>query len=163
MSKTLVVIRTETSSGQLTGRGLWIWCPGCRSAHRPRVANEDGSQPATGPYWDWNGRTDGGFTISPSLLCYSSAHLCPEEYEHYTLCNDGKGCDKVNGHAILNENWRDTDERVLGHNKPHVIEPAWGNCHSFIREGQWQFLGDCEHKLAGQTVPMVPVPDWMVR
>lgn len=30
-------------------------------------------------------------------------------------------------------------------------------CHSFIRDGQWQFLNDCTHELAGKTVPMVPV------
>jgi hypothetical protein len=32
-------------------------------------------------------------------------------------------------------------------------------CHSFIRDGQWQFLGDCTHHLAGQTVPMLPWSD----
>lgn len=32
-------------------------------------------------------------------------------------------------------------------------------CHSFIRDGQWQFLGDCTHDLAGKTVPMVEVND----
>jgi hypothetical protein len=35
-------------------------------------------------------------------------------------------------------------------------------CHSFLRNGQWQFLGDCTHALAGQTVAMVPLPDWVV-
>lgn len=30
-------------------------------------------------------------------------------------------------------------------------------CHSFVKAGQIQFLGDCTHKLAGQTVPL---PDW---
>jgi hypothetical protein len=30
-------------------------------------------------------------------------------------------------------------------------------CHSFIRDGQWQFLSDCTHALAGQTVD---IPDW---
>jgi hypothetical protein len=34
-------------------------------------------------------------------------------------------------------------------------------CHSFLRDGQWQFLGDSTHSLAGQTVPMVPLPDWV--
>lgn len=34
-------------------------------------------------------------------------------------------------------------------------------CHSFIRGGQWQFLGDCDHALAGQTVPLEPLPDWL--
>jgi len=35
-------------------------------------------------------------------------------------------------------------------------------CHSFVRDGQWQFLTDSTHQLAGQTVPMVPVPDWLI-
>lgn len=36
-------------------------------------------------------------------------------------------------------------------------------CHSFLRNGQWQFLADCTHELANQTVPMLPLPDWVVR
>jgi Family of unknown function (DUF6527) len=36
-------------------------------------------------------------------------------------------------------------------------------CHSFLRDGQWQFLGDCTHALAGQTVPMLPLPAWVTR
>lgn len=31
-------------------------------------------------------------------------------------------------------------------------------CHSFVREAQIQFLGDCTHPLAGQTVPLPPFP-----
>lgn len=31
-------------------------------------------------------------------------------------------------------------------------------CHSFIRNGQWEFLGDCTHKLANKTVPLEPFP-----
>jgi len=34
-------------------------------------------------------------------------------------------------------------------------------CHSFVRAGRWEFLADCTHALAGQTVPMVPLPDWL--
>lgn len=30
-------------------------------------------------------------------------------------------------------------------------------CHSFVRDGRIQFLGDCTHRLAGQTVPLEPV------
>lgn len=30
-------------------------------------------------------------------------------------------------------------------------------CHSFIKLGKIQFLGDCTHSLAGQTVE---IPDW---
>lgn len=31
-------------------------------------------------------------------------------------------------------------------------------CHSFVANGQIQFLGDCTHALAGQTVPIPPWP-----
>lgn len=27
-------------------------------------------------------------------------------------------------------------------------------CHSFIRDGQWQFCADSKHALAGKTVPL---------
>lgn len=33
----------------------------------------------------------------------------------------------------------------------------WGDgrvCHSFVKDGRIQFLADCTHKLAGQTVPL---------
>jgi hypothetical protein len=35
-------------------------------------------------------------------------------------------------------------------------------CHSFVVEGQMQFLGDCTHALANQTVPIPawPIADW---
>ena len=32
-----------------------------------------------------------------------------------------------------------------------------GRCHSFIRNGMIEFLGDCTHSLAGATVPL---PEW---
>lgn len=31
-------------------------------------------------------------------------------------------------------------------------------CHSFVTDGQMQFLDDCTHALAGQTVPIPPWP-----
>jgi hypothetical protein len=33
---------------------------------------------------------------------------------------------------------------------------ACGVCHSFITDGRIQFLGDCTHHLAGQTVDLPP-------
>jgi hypothetical protein len=30
-------------------------------------------------------------------------------------------------------------------------------CHSFIRDGKIEYLGDCTHELKGQTVE---IPDW---
>ena len=32
-------------------------------------------------------------------------------------------------------------------------------CHSFVRAGRWEFLGDSTHALAGQTVDCVPIPE----
>lgn len=32
-------------------------------------------------------------------------------------------------------------------------------CHSFVVDGQIQFLADCTHGLAGQTVPLPPWSD----
>ncbi len=30
-------------------------------------------------------------------------------------------------------------------------------CHSFVKDGKIQFLGDCDHSLKGQTVE---IPEW---
>jgi hypothetical protein len=35
-------------------------------------------------------------------------------------------------------------------------------CHSFVRAGRWEFLGDCTHELAGQTVPLPELPEWLL-
>lgn len=32
-------------------------------------------------------------------------------------------------------------------------------CHSFVTDGRIQFLGDCTHELAGQTVGLEPDED----
>jgi hypothetical protein len=34
-------------------------------------------------------------------------------------------------------------------------------CHSYLREGRLQFLGDCSHDMAGQTVELGELPDWI--
>lgn len=31
-------------------------------------------------------------------------------------------------------------------------------CHSFLRNGRWEFLADSTHEFAGQTVDMYPMP-----
>lgn len=36
-------------------------------------------------------------------------------------------------------------------------------CHSFITDGQWKFLTDSTHHLAGKTVPMVSLPKWLAK
>ena len=47
-----------------------------------------------------------------------------------------------------------TDEehsRIMAGEK---ITPVPTVCHSFVRNGQIEFLADCTHELAGQTVPL---------
>ncbi|WP_335928830.1 DUF6527 family protein [Vibrio parahaemolyticus] len=39
----------------------------------------------------------------------------------------------------------------------NLSNPSAPRCHSFISNGQWQFLSDCTHELKGQTVPMIEV------
>lgn len=36
-------------------------------------------------------------------------------------------------------------------------------CHLFLERGSLKFLSDCTHKLAGQTVKLPPLPEWMRR
>lgn len=43
---------------------------------------------------------------------------------------------------------------------PGVQPGGTTRCHSFVRAGRWEFLSDCTHPLAGQTVPVVPLPDY---
>lgn len=38
-----------------------------------------------------------------------------------------------------------------------------GNCHSFLKEGVFDFLSDCDHILAGTIVEMPDLPDWLLR
>lgn len=44
--------------------------------------------------------------------------------------------------------------RVRAHNNYRHRDTI---CHSFVKDGMIQFLGDCTHKLAGQTVEL---PEW---
>jgi hypothetical protein len=148
------------------GRGCWVWCPGCQASHVFDVVGEDGSRPQKA-CWDWDGNMERP-TFSPSLLAYNSVHLCPPDYAHYAACPDPGNCGE-RGHVVLDPATLKPvkvgaeGETVLGHSNPHAVEPAWGNCHSFLRNGRWEFLGDSQHALAGQTVDMVPLPDWLVR
>jgi hypothetical protein len=52
-----------------------------------------------------------------------------------------------------------------GFHKPthHVAPGDPTRCHSFVKQGRWEFLDDCTHHLTGQTAPMVPLPAWLER
>jgi hypothetical protein len=40
---------------------------------------------------------------------------------------------------------------------PHPCKTTPSVCHSFVKDGKIEFLGDCTHSLAGQTVD---IPEW---
>lgn len=43
---------------------------------------------------------------------------------------------------------------------PHYnAHAASSRCHSFVRDGKIEFLGDCTHALKGQTVDLPDFPD----
>lgn len=48
---------------------------------------------------------------------------------------------------------------ILVNGHPQYRHPTEPRCHSFVKEGRIQFLSDCEHPLAGQTVDLPPYPD----
>jgi hypothetical protein len=133
-----------------------LWCPGCEQQHGPRSRLPETKGELLAPFWDYDGN-EAIPTFSPSLLVYRTIDLCSPEHEHWRVCPEPDSCGAT-GHAVLID---DGGSEVLGHHNGHVAER--GNCHSFIRNGQWEFLGDCAHKLAGQTVPLPPLPDWLCR
>jgi len=66
---------------------------------------------------------------------------------------EGTGCWTWNG---------STDAPTL---RPSVLTEGYSEksngpfrCHSWINDGAAQFLGDCSHDLANQTVPLMDVP-----
>lgn len=80
------------------------------------------------PVWGFNGNEEKP-TFTPSLLCRSPRHVPPVTPE--------------NLEEYKRNPWEQT--RV-----EHV-------CHTFITDGKIQFLTDCTHELAGQTVD---IPTW---
>ena len=109
---------------------LLFWCAGCGEHHAVRVGPS--TFRANAPVWGWNGDYDRP-TFTPSVLIQTG---------HY------------NPHAAGQPCWCTYKERV-------GREPAFACkvCHSFVTDGQIQYLGDSTHALAGQTVPLEVKPE----
>ena len=91
---------------------------------------------------------------------------------HCPGCNDphgikvGPGGWTWNGNAelptftpsvlVTGTEWLTDDEHARLMRGEHV-EPTPKVCHSFVTDGRMQFLSDCTHALAGQTVA---IPNW---
>lgn len=151
MPNPVMIVRHLTDQADRPlGRNCYTWCPGCDGLHPFRIVNEDGTPPADGHHtWDWDGNLEAP-SFNPSLLVYSSVHLCDPK-PHYEVCTLGDACEAI-GHYVS----PDGPAHVIG--CPDGA-PGWGNCHSFLRAGVWDFLGDSTaHQLRGHH-PMVPLPD----
>lgn len=82
---------------------------------------------------------------------------------HYLWC---PGCEDVHAIDVVGSRaWQWDGDAEAPTYSPSLLT-SYGSvagqprlCHSFIVAGQWQFLGDSTHALAGQTVPMVPYPE----
>ena len=91
-------------------------------------AHQVGVGDGEGPRWGYNGNADAP-TFTPSVLVRSG---------HFVPGQEGKSC------------W-------CKYNADHPDKPApfkCSVCHSFVTDGRIQFLGDCTHHLAGQTVDL---------
>lgn len=110
------------------GGRLVWWCPGCDEAHAIQTGE------GQGPRWSWNGDAERP-TFTPSVLVRSGHHADGTDPSTCFICQECR------------ENPSD-DHRGF---KCYV-------CHSFVVDGAMQFLGDCTHALAGQTVPIPPWP-----
>ncbi len=68
------------------------------------------------------------------------------------------GCDE---HHWIDDSWAITGPEDKPTFSPSVLCAGFSahsierTCHSFIREGMIEYLSDCTHSLAGQTVQMV--------
>lgn len=84
--------------------------------------------------WTFNGDFEKP-TFSPSVLV-TSGHFV-KGYEHQCWCNYNA-------------------KQIEQGKEPSSFKCFC--CHSFVKDGMIQFLDDCSHDLAGQTVPLPPWP-----
>lgn len=109
---------------------LAFWCPGCDEGHHVRA--DVGGNPHDGGRWGYNGSVDAP-TFTPSVLLQTRKMTAKGEADWKAWCD-------------------------AGYPKPApAFDSAPYVCHSFVTNGQIQFLSDCTHALAGKTVPL---PEW---
>lgn len=106
------------------GEQISFDCPGCQTTHRVTLRDKVNGER---PSWTFNGDYDRP-TFTPSILVKSG---------HYCSGQEGREC------------WC-TFEQRFGRKPPFTC----GVCHSFVTDGMIQFLSDCTHALAGQTVAL---------
>lgn len=116
----------------MSGAVVHRWVGGEEAGYHfrcPVCRSIHGVRTAGASVWTFNG-DEVRPTFSPSVLVKSG---------HYAKGREPGDC------------WCDYEQRT-GETTPYHCYV----CHSFVTDGQIQFLGDCTHELAGQTVPLPP-------
>ena len=87
--------------------------------------------------WEWNGDVNAP-TFSPSIKVTSGHHMPNHNRKDNCWC-------------IYNA------EQIAKGEEPSKFKCTV--CHFFIKHGVVEFLSDCTHPLAGQTMPLPDLPD----
>jgi hypothetical protein len=109
-------------------RSMTFECPGCGMSHMVNVAS------TVHPVWTWNGSMDRP-TFTPSVL---------------VSWDSMSEAARKRSRIFREQHGRYPDHAENPYDEHHV-------CHSFVTDGRIQFLGDCTHALAGQTVDLPEV------
>lgn len=137
-------------------------CPGCNGGHVFEVRTDGGS-----PSWSFNGDLERP-TFGPSLLIRMPGWAFTKEWlsvprrgtvhPQIPLVEVGPEC--LPTYQAVAERWgiSPDPEAVLGEiERRRASAPMVTVCHLFLTNGKLQFLADCQHALAGQTVEMESV------
>lgn len=112
-------------------------CPGCGESHTVNVAPAADGSPR--PIWGFNGNGDRP-TFTPSVLVRSGHHVPGWDAKFPPGADKSCWCT----YNVEHPNEMDPLECTV--------------CHSFVTDGRIQFLSDCSHALAGQTVDLPDFP-----
>lgn len=119
---------------RVRGPKATYYCQGCDMVHMINV-EPNGAEPV----WTWDGSMDHP-TFGPSVLV---------RWE--TRSEKAREVSK----AFYDQHGDYPTLEQVPYDKKHV-------CHTFIRGGLVEFLSDCTHQHAGQTLPLPPLPDWLL-
>lgn len=113
-----------------SGGMVQFWCPGCQERHNVIVTQVTPGK----PLWGYNNNPDAP-TFTPSILVRGTKFTEKGQAEY--------------------DAWVAAKYPIQGKTDFDRMDTV---CHSFVTNGQIQFLGDCTHALANQTVPLPPMP-----
>lgn len=93
--------------------------------------------------------------MADKIYCFQADSVADKQY--WFKC---PGCECSHAFTVGGTHWQWNGSLDRPSFTPSLLcnkdDPA-SRCHSFVTDGKIQFLSDCWHKLAGQTVE---IPDW---